>query len=265
MISAISNRQTFQLPNGLHYEWTLRALHAGKHVLLEKPSCDTAAETRALFELAESKNLVLLEAVHYRFHPAIQRFREFVKSGELGTLQTLEVKMTVPAGAIRKDDIRFNYALGGGALMDVGSYVISVSRFLSGVTEELDNGSAPKVEVLDAHCVQPAFHADKDTERVDISTSAAVALPGNVTASLYCSLAVPWTFGIIPSMPEIFARATFTEGKAELYNFIVPTFYHRLTVTPSKGTPRVEKIYKFADGRPGEEYWTTCVVILGRN
>lgn len=56
----------FQLPNGLHYEWTLKALAAGKHVLLEKPSADTAEEAREMFELAESKGLVLLEAFHYR-------------------------------------------------------------------------------------------------------------------------------------------------------------------------------------------------------
>lgn len=55
-----------QLPNGLHYEWTMKALAAGKHVLLEKPSADTAEETRQMFDLAERKGLVLLEAFHYR-------------------------------------------------------------------------------------------------------------------------------------------------------------------------------------------------------
>ena len=57
----------FQLPTGLHYEWTMKALEAGKHVLLEKPASDTAEEARRMFELAESKGLVLLEALHYRF------------------------------------------------------------------------------------------------------------------------------------------------------------------------------------------------------
>lgn len=54
------------LPNGLHYEWTMRALAAGKHVLLEKPSCNTAEETRKIFELAQAKGLVCLEAFHFR-------------------------------------------------------------------------------------------------------------------------------------------------------------------------------------------------------
>jgi predicted dehydrogenase len=51
---------------GLHFEWTMKALAAGKHVLLEKPSTNTAEETRVMFEFAEKKGLVLLEAFHYR-------------------------------------------------------------------------------------------------------------------------------------------------------------------------------------------------------
>jgi predicted dehydrogenase len=54
------------LPNGLHYEWSIKTLLAGKHLLLEKPSTNTAEETRNLFELAEKRGLVLLEAIHYR-------------------------------------------------------------------------------------------------------------------------------------------------------------------------------------------------------
>ena len=56
-----------QLPNMLHYEWTMKALLAGKHVLNEKPSADTAEETREMFDLAEEKGLVLLDAYHYRY------------------------------------------------------------------------------------------------------------------------------------------------------------------------------------------------------
>ena len=54
------------LPNTLHYEWTMRALAAGKHVLCEKPMANTAEEIREMFAFAEKKGLVLLEAFHYR-------------------------------------------------------------------------------------------------------------------------------------------------------------------------------------------------------
>lgn len=63
----ISIYDLVQLPNALHYEWTMKALLAGKHVLNEKPFSDTAEEAREMFELAEKKGLVLLEAFHYRF------------------------------------------------------------------------------------------------------------------------------------------------------------------------------------------------------
>ena len=62
-----STRPVLQLPNGLHYEWTMKALAAGKHVLLEKPSANTAEETRKMFAFAQEKRLVLLEAFHYRY------------------------------------------------------------------------------------------------------------------------------------------------------------------------------------------------------
>jgi predicted dehydrogenase len=55
------------LPNGLHFEWTMKALKGGKHVLLEKPATNTAEEAAAIYALAARKNLVVLEAFHYRF------------------------------------------------------------------------------------------------------------------------------------------------------------------------------------------------------
>jgi hypothetical protein len=62
----IDHEDLKQLPNGLHFEWTAKALAAGKHVLLEKPSTVSSEETRKLFEIAKEKGVVLLEAFHYR-------------------------------------------------------------------------------------------------------------------------------------------------------------------------------------------------------
>ena len=64
------------LPNSLHFEWTMKALLAGKHVLLEKPAANTCEETKKMFKLAEEKGLVLLEAFHYRYvlHSNIYNF-----------------------------------------------------------------------------------------------------------------------------------------------------------------------------------------------
>lgn len=107
------------LPNSLHFEWTMRAIKAGKHVLLEKPSCNTADETRRAFEFAESRGVVLLEAFHYRFHPAIQRLCEVAQSGELGRIKSLEGSLTLPSWYFSRNDIRFDWSLGAGCLLDM--------------------------------------------------------------------------------------------------------------------------------------------------
>jgi predicted dehydrogenase len=63
---SLPTRSAIQLPNGLHFEWSMKALEAGKHVLLEKPMCNTEDETRRLLAYAKSKDLIIMEAFHYR-------------------------------------------------------------------------------------------------------------------------------------------------------------------------------------------------------
>jgi len=98
----------------------MKALLAGKHVLNEKPSADTAEETRAMFELAESKGLIMLDAFHYRHHPATLRLKEIVDSGEIGKIKHVTATLELTSGLFKHGNIRFDYDLGGGALMDLG-------------------------------------------------------------------------------------------------------------------------------------------------
>jgi predicted dehydrogenase len=107
----------------------MKALAAGKHVLLEKPAADTAEETREMFKLAESKGLILMEAFHYRFHPAVQRLKAIVDGGELGAVKHISTSLTVPKCIMRPGDIRYEYELGGGALMDMGCGYFFLYRF----------------------------------------------------------------------------------------------------------------------------------------
>ena len=97
----------------------MKALRAGKHVLNEKPTADTAQEAAAMFDYAASKGLVLLDAYHYRFHPALLRVKEITDT-EIGKLTKVEANMVIGKGVIKDGDIRFVYELGGGALMDLG-------------------------------------------------------------------------------------------------------------------------------------------------
>jgi len=240
------------LPNGLHFEWTMKALAAGKHVLLEKPSANTAEETRQMFEFAEKKGLVLLEAFHYRFHPAAHRVKQILESGELGAIKSISTKLEIFKGFVKPDDIRFNYSIGGGALMDMGCYTISSARYFAG---------ANPTSVLSAsHEIQPP------TTNVDRRTTATLAFPSSVVATISCDLAIPPHFGFIPVFPRINALIECEGGEVDMMNYIMPTLYHSITVKTrdpksagGKGRKtRVEKVYTFTDGEgKGEPWWTT--------
>ncbi|KAF5383625.1 hypothetical protein D9615_003556 [Tricholomella constricta] len=244
------------LPNGLHYEWTMKALAAGKHVLLEKPPADTAEETRQMFELAEKKGLVLLEAFHYRFHPAIQRVKAIIDSGDLGAIKHISATLALPKGIMKSNDIRYNYALGGGALMDMGCYTLDCIRYLS---------SSNPTSVLSANhdLHTPASAASSFKPDVDRSTTATLALPNDATASLKCDLGIPFSYGIVPSVPQVRAIVTCEGGEIDMFNFVAPTLYHSIKVTTkgaNGGKTRVEKVYTFAEGKmegKGEAWWMT--------
>src|SRR5690606_19386977 len=119
------------LPNHLHVPWSLRALDAGKHVLCEKPVAMDAAEGQSLLEAAAKfPHLKIMEAFMYRFHPQWVKAKSLVDEGRIGALKTIHAFFSYhnidPANIRNKSDI------GGGGLMDIGCYCISLSRFLYG-------------------------------------------------------------------------------------------------------------------------------------
>ncbi len=117
------------LPNHLHVPWSIRALEAGKHVLCEKPIGLDAAEAETLLEAARAHpHLKAMEAFMYRFHPQWRRAKALVDDGAIGTLRTVESFFSYYNDD--PDNIRNMAEIGGGALMDIGCYCISLSRFL---------------------------------------------------------------------------------------------------------------------------------------
>ncbi|KAI3331461.1 putative oxidoreductase [Xylariaceae sp. AK1471] len=118
------------LPNALHYEWAVRSIRAGKHVLVEKPSVNNETEASILFnlpELSQPNPPVLLEAFHNRFHPALHKFLTFVSPADVVHVWTDSM---VPAWFTAKDDIDFNYKMGGGSMMHLGTYNFTVLRMI---------------------------------------------------------------------------------------------------------------------------------------
>jgi predicted dehydrogenase len=114
------------LPNSLHGPWTLMAIAAGKHVLCEKPFASNAEEAAQVADAASASGLVVMEAMHYRYHPLIRRLTELV--AELGPVQQLQCWTSFAIAD--PGDIRYDFALGGGALMDGGCYALDCLRLL---------------------------------------------------------------------------------------------------------------------------------------
>jgi len=118
------------LPNHLHAEWTIKALHAGKHVLCEKPFALTLAEVDAMSQAARETGKVLEEAFMYRHHAQTLKVKEIVDSGILGKLQLIKGAFTFTL--TREGDIRSKKETGGGSIWDVGCYPISYARMIVG-------------------------------------------------------------------------------------------------------------------------------------
>ena len=119
------------MPNHLHVPWSIKALQAGKHVLCEKPIALSAAEGRTLVDAARQyPKLKVMEAFMYRHHPQWQRAKQIVAEGGIGELRTVHTHFSY-----FNDDaanIRNQADIGGGGLMDIGCYDISVPRFIFG-------------------------------------------------------------------------------------------------------------------------------------
>ncbi len=119
------------LPNGMHAEWSIRAMEAGKHVLCEKPFTVIPAETEEMIRVAERTGKVLMEAFMYRFHPQMPLAKSVLDSGRIGTLRLIRTAFTFNSQP-NPANPRFQRDQGPGALLDVGCYCINATRFFSG-------------------------------------------------------------------------------------------------------------------------------------
>jgi predicted dehydrogenase len=210
------------LPNGLHCEWTIRALEAGKHVLCEKPIAANAAEAERMAEAAERTGRVLVEAFHWRYHPLADRMLEIVTSGELGAVEHLEAQLCIPL--IRPGDIRYRWDLAGGATMDVGCYTISLLRHLASAEPEVLRASARL-----------------SSPRVDRYMEADLRFPDGRTARFVCSL-------LSSSLLRTSVRVRGDRGELRVLNPTLPHVFHRLSVRTPEGR-RGERV-------PGEATYT---------
>ena len=116
------------LPNHLHVPWSARAAEAGKHVMCEKPLALNAAEAQTLVPVRDRTGVKIGEAFMVRTHPRWLRVRELVRAGHIGELRVVSGGFSYFNRNLK--DIRNSMAYGGGALLDIGCYPVTLSRFL---------------------------------------------------------------------------------------------------------------------------------------
>ena len=143
------------LPNHLHVPWSLRALEAGKHVLCEKPIALTAAEAHALIAARDRTGRLIQEAVMVRTHPRWLGAREAIRSGRIGDLRAIAAFFSYHNAA--PENVRNQADAGGGGLMDIGFYPITMSRFLF---------EAEPVRVMGLLDRDPTFGTDRLTSAI---------------------------------------------------------------------------------------------------
>ena len=119
------------LPNSLHAEWSIAAVRAGKHVLCEKPLAATAGEARAMFDAARQHGVHLVEGYPYLAQPQTRKLRELLAGGIIGDVRLIQAAFGFTLGP--GENFRLDPRLGGGALMDVGVYPVSLARMIAGV------------------------------------------------------------------------------------------------------------------------------------
>lgn len=123
------------LPTGLHEEWIMKALAAGKHVLTEKSlALDLASATR-MIDSARERQLVLMEDFMYRYHSQHKKVFQLLKEGFIGELRLMRSAFGFPP--LPLDNFRYNKELGGGAILDAAAYTVDVSRWFLGSALEL--------------------------------------------------------------------------------------------------------------------------------
>jgi xylose dehydrogenase (NAD/NADP) len=160
------------LPNGLHCEWAIRSLDAGKHVLCEKPMSTDPSAVAAVFDVAEAQGLICMEAFMWRHNPQTRRLEELVAGGAIGELRVIrsDFGFTLdPASG----DVRLSSELEGGALADLGCYCISATRLIGGEPES----------VVARQVLAPSG--------VDLRIGGTLAHAADVLAELYCGFDLP--------------------------------------------------------------------------
>ncbi|KAL4738958.1 hypothetical protein BDV11DRAFT_127604 [Aspergillus similis] len=217
------------LPNGLHFEWAVRAIRAGKHVLVEKPSVSNSTEAEILFnlpELSQPNGPVILEAFHSRFFPAWSYFRSLIDPVNVEHVNAVSM---IPWWGTSKDDIHFNYNLSGGSMMAMGTYNMAALRMAFDAEPE--------------ECLSCEVHAYTDGvhDKCDYDFHATFRFPNGAIGEASSTLKGPtyWTPSHVTvtqkevtvtdeTLPQ--SQVKVQQRQLTLHGFVHGIFWHRIDI-----------------------------------
>lgn len=198
------------LPISLHAEWTIKAARAGKHILSEKPFAMTLEEAEAMNAAGVANNVRVIEALHYRYHPAFQKCVEWVRSDRIGDVTDIETEFSAHIPN-ENGEIRHQKALGGGAMFDLGCYPLSWA--LNIMPQNLEHVTAT---------------ASLTATNVDEVMEAELTFEGGATARIRSAMAEG-------TPRHSYLNIDGTRGHIRFENSIFPTEGGRLTLVTDAG------------------------------
>jgi len=187
-------------PHTGHAEWAIKAIRAGKHVLVEKPIALSAYDADAIFHEAKKAGVFAGEAYMYRLHPQTARIVELVKSGAIGEVRIIRTSFGFSMGSFRADHRLFANESAGGGILDVGGYPVSMARLIAGAVSGQPFLEPTKVSGV-AHLGQSG---------VDEWASAVLKFPNEIIAEVSCS---------IMANQDNVLRIIGSEGRIEVQDF----------------------------------------------
>ena len=166
-------------PHPLHATWTIKALEAGKHVLVEKPMAVNQHHAQAMVEAARSHNRLLMEAFMYRCHPQTQKLVELLKQKAIGDVRVIQATFSFQS-SFNPEGRLYKNSLAGGGILDIGCYPVSIVRLLAGAA--MGNDFA---DPLDLKAV-----GHLESTGVDGYSLAVLKFPGDILAQIAGGVAV---------------------------------------------------------------------------
>ncbi len=200
-----------------HLYWSVLALKLGKHVLCEKPFAMNAAEAQRMVQASTAAQRQLIEAFHYRFHPAFTHVLDRVRSGVVGHIRHVDALFNVH---VRETPSEFRYdpSLGGGALMDLGCYPVHWARTLIGSEPVIQSASA-RVALADLDCAM----------------SAELSFGNDTTASVSCDMSAA-----VAGEVENWVRVVGDLGTLRMENVLNPHIGCKVTLETDSATEEIE-------------------------